>query len=202
MTIEITGNIIFIVFLVILLIMKIKKDSKEMKEMKVKNTTTSKSTENKIIKQNKQEMQEMKVKANITEKKDVENKLNKLSELAKIDFSAIEYRLNKLVEIIDLPVNAEGLDTVYLVKVAGIDIRVYVSIIEANRLYRFMKNIVTDVIINGSAKVEVIQLKTNGSIYYLLKITGKNVKIYTSIQEATRVASYMTNVLNKVLNII
>ena len=172
--------------------------------MKIKNRKSkeTKETENKITKQNKQEMQEMKVQANVIENKDVENKLSKLSELAKIDFSAIENRLNKLVAIKDLPVNAEGLDTIYLVQVAGIDIRVYVSIIEANRLYRFMKKIVTDVIINESAKVEVIQLKTNGSVYYLLKITGKNVKIYTSVQEATRVANYMTNVLNKILNII
>lgn len=171
--------------------------------------------EENIIEENIQEMKEMKTKVMENKmKKDVkENKQNiKVVERGTVerkerkDFSAIENKLNRLVEIKYLPVNDEGLDIVYLVKVAGIDIRMYTGIIEANRLYIFMKKIVRDVIIDESAKVEVISLEVktddNDKIYYLLRIANKNVKIYTSIEEATRVAGYMTNVVNEILKII
>jgi hypothetical protein len=169
----------------------------ETKEMKIKVTENKM---NKDVEENKSR-KFVETKENIKENK--ENKMKKdVGLMGRKDISAIESKLNKLVEIKDVQINVEGLDTVYLVKVAGIDIRVYFSIIEANRLYRFMKGIIREVIINGSAKVEIKELKTNDKIYYLLKVTNKNVKIYTSIQEATRVANYMTNVLNEILKMI
>jgi hypothetical protein len=113
----------------------------------------------------------------------------------------LENKSRKLVDIKKITLdNNPDISTMYLLKVAGIDIRLFIDLSEATKDGRFMQHVVRHVIKLGSAaKAEVKEVTTGQDIYYLLKIANKNVKIYTGKEEAGRVASYMTNVINAIL---
>lgn len=111
----------------------------------------------------------------------------------------IENKSNRLVKIIKIHLENQDVSTIYLLKVAEIDIRLFIDVNEAHRIYRYMKRIVREVILKGNAKIEVKELNTQKNTYYLLKIANRNVKIYTGKEESQRVANYMTNVVNAIV---
>jgi hypothetical protein len=119
-------------------------------------------------------------------------------------FLEIENKCRKLVEIkeIDVALEDESTSTIYLLQIAGINIRFFIDINEAKKECRFMQKVVKCVIEKGSAaKVEVKELVSEDNTYYLLQIAGKNIKIYTAIGEAQRIASYMTTVVDAILKL-
>ena len=164
-------------------------------------------------KENIKKMKEMKTKENIKRMKEMGKKMKEITETNMKEmvtkdikktketkgFSEIENISRNLVEIKEIQIENENVSTAYLLKVAGIDIRLYFNFTDAYRVGIFMKGIVRDVIRNGYAKIDVKELKTDNDTYYLLQIANKNVKIYTGVEEATMVAKYMTNVVNTIL---
>lgn len=114
-------------------------------------------------------------------------------------FSEIENITRSLVEIEEIHIDNEDISTAYLLKVAGMDIRLYFNFVEVSRVAIFMTGIVRNVIRNGYAKIDVKELKTDNETYYLLQLENRNVKIYTSLKEATYVAEYMNKVMNNIL---
>lgn len=116
-------------------------------------------------------------------------------------FLEIENKSRRFIDIKEITLdNNTDISTMYLLKVAGIDIRLYIDLDEANKDSRFMQHVVKHVIKLGSAsKVEVKEITSGQDIYYLLKIANKNVKVYTGKEEAGRIASYMTNVVDAIL---
>lgn len=90
---------------------------------------------------------------------------------------------------------------IYLLKIADIDVRIYISYLEANSDANYLKKIVRKIVQDKSGKIEIVELKTDKT-YYLLKIAGFDIKTYLAIEEATRVAKYMEVVVNKILEIV
>jgi hypothetical protein len=116
-------------------------------------------------------------------------------------FLEIENNSRRFIEIKEITLDDNtDISTMYLLKVAQIDIRLYIDLDEAKKDGRFMQHVVKQVIKHGDAsKVEVKEVTAGQDIYYLLKIAGKNIKVYTGKEEAGRIASYMTNVVNAIL---
>ena len=106
-------------------------------------------------------------------------------------------KARKLVEIKELfPEGEERI--IYLLQIAEIDIRVYLTYEEANRVANFFRRAIRKILREGIGKIEIVELKTS-KIYYLVRIAGFDIKPYLAIEEATRVANYMENVVKKIL---
>jgi hypothetical protein len=188
--------IVIIIFLLLALVYKIReyrsqKYKKEMSQMDIEKTENNiEKTENDIAEQN-----------NIIEK--TENDIAEQNNIIDMKgFLEIENKCRRLVEIKEISVTLEddSTSTIYLLQIAGINIRFFIDPNEAAKESRFMQKVVKQVIEKGSAaKVEVKELISKDSIYYLLQIADKNIKIYTGKEEAGRVASYMTTVVDAIL---
>ena len=142
-----------------------------------------------------------------------ENKMNtpKVVKENKMIGSEIIENARRIIEIkelytktFDVPkIGLSDIEIIYLLQIAGIDIRVYSSYIEAARVANYMRQVVRQIILDRAGKVEVVEMKTiEMKTYYLLKIAGFDIKPYLSIQEANRVATYMENVVEHILKII
>jgi hypothetical protein len=137
--------------------------------------------------------------------KNIENSIKKVEEnnIEEMKgFLEIENKCRRLVEIkeISVTLDDDSTSTIYLLQIAGINIRFFIDPNEAAKESRFMQKVVKCVIEKGSAAtVEVKELVSEDSTYYLLRIADKNIKIYTAIGEAQRIASYMTTVVDAIL---
>jgi hypothetical protein len=186
-------------------VIKIKEEDKIIEEHKIKEE--DKIIEEHKIKEEDKSIEEPKIKEEdkIIEEPKIKEEDKSIEEQDTNDakgFLEIENKSRRLVEIEEIQLDDDGVDTVYLLTVAGIDIRLFFSYIDANRNCIFMKNVVKEVILNGHSKVEVKELKTDDKTYFMLQMAGRNTKIYTSLEEATRVANYMTIVIDAIMKMI
>ena len=104
----------------------------------------------------------------------------------------------RLVEIKEL--HPEGTERIiYLLRIAGIDIRVYLSYVEVSQVANYMRRVVRKITNDKIGNVEILELKTEVNTYYLLRLAGFDIKAYLALEEATRVAKYMEDVVKKIL---
>jgi hypothetical protein len=87
---------------------------------------------------------------------------------------------------------------VYVVKVAGINLRGYLSKDDANRIAAFMRTVVDSILTTGKG-VEVQELKSDVLPIYLLKIGGISSRAYLSKAEMTRTVDYMSKIVDAIL---
>jgi hypothetical protein len=87
---------------------------------------------------------------------------------------------------------------IYLLKIADIDIRIYISYLEVHTDANYLRAVIRKIVTDKAGKVEIVELKTEKT-YYLLKIAGFDIKTYLSIEEASRVTKYMEIVVKKIL---
>lgn len=165
----------------------------ELKDKIINNEEISKLQRNEII--------EDKVEINKLRNKILKGEITKMIEKFKDKKSDIENKLNRFVYIKVIKTIDPDISTLYLLKVIGIEIRFFIDPNEASKECRFMQKVIRNVIELGSdAKVEVKEIKTLKESYYLMKIAGKNIKVYTHQDEANRIAGYMQTVVDAVIN--
>lgn len=86
---------------------------------------------------------------------------------------------------------------VYIINVAGINLRGYISKDEADRTASFWKRVVDSILSTGKG-VEIQKLQSDILPIYMLKIGGIDLRPYLSYLEALRTYQYMTKIVRAI----
>lgn len=121
--------------------------------------------------------------------------------MTKIDISTKEF-----VQIEKLDVEDTAM-SLYLMKIADIPVRPYVTNIEANRIADYMKTIVNNIIqkidenknLTGNDLVEIKQLPTKAGTFYLLTIADLVLRGYIEGYEALIHRNFMVDVVDEII---
>lgn len=113
--------------------------------------------------------------------------------------------INKLVQIEKLDVEGNG--NVYLMKIADIPIRPYITYVEANRVADYMKKIVDAIIqkidqnkgLTGKDLVNIEQLPTKEGTFYLLTIADVHLRCYIEGYETLVHKNFMVGVVDEII---
>lgn len=104
---------------------------------------------------------------------------------------------NETEELVEVQEIQTDIASVYIVKIAGINLRGYLSKDDADKIADFMKQVV-DTILNTGIGIEVQELKSDILPIYLLKIGGINIRPYLSKAEMIRTIHYMTKIVDAI----
>lgn len=113
---------------------------------------------------------------------------------------------DELVQIEKLEV-AENEMIVYLMKIADVPIRPYITEVEANRVADYMKKIVNTVIekidenkdLTGKDLVDIKQLSTKEGTFYLLTIADLSLRGYIEGYEALVHKNFLVGVVDNII---
>lgn len=101
---------------------------------------------------------------------------------------------NEFVEIQEIQTDTMP---VYIINIAGINLRGYLSKDDADRTATFMRTVVDAILTTGTG-IEVQELKSDILPIYLLKLGGIDTRAYLSKVEMIRTVDYMTTIVNAI----
>ena len=113
--------------------------------------------------------------------------------------------IDKLVKIEKLDVEGNGIT--YLMKIADIPVRPYITDIEANRVADYMKKIVNAIIqkidqnkdLTGKDLVNIEQMPTKEGVFYLMSIADLHLRGYVEGYESLVQKNFMVGIVNAII---
>jgi hypothetical protein len=132
------------------------------------------------------------------------DKNKRVKQLQRMDNKKVE-TLNEFVQVENLVTNNGT--SVYLMKIAGIPIRPYITIDEVNRIAEYMKMVVNTVLykveknkaLTGKDLVNVEETVTKAGTFYLLTIADMHLRGYVEGYESIVQKNFMIDVVDEVI---